>query len=375
MTTMTQQNFWIRDAKFDLTFVMGGALLTLLTAAMVAMQPSLLPIVFWVWVIFFEGSHFWATWSRTYLDQDFKKNNRSLMYSSLIFFLIPMGFVALRTITGWSMATDIYGFFIFLWSLYHNARQHYGFVSIYNKKAALPLNEAKQNIKALYLAVVSAQIYFLFHIRLQNAFPAVPALNAWGAFASMSLTYLPILGTVTALFFIFKNLFSAVQNKKSINPALYSIVCWVFYTTMFYFIAPQEPFFSNPVNGAQSLMLIAVMNSLFHNIQYHAIVWHYGNKRVDPTQAKTEVGVATSIYKKRSIYMTVAVVAGLFFAFLVSKGGDWPSITGSYQASEFNTFAYIFVLGIIGHHFFLDQYIWRPSKQSDLSQYLGINKA
>ena len=44
-------------------------------------------------------------------------------------------------------------------------------------------------------------------------------------------------------------------------------------------------------NGAQLLMLLAVMNSLFHNIQYHAIVWIYARRRyaenVTPADARS----------------------------------------------------------------------------------------
>ncbi len=35
--------------------------------------------------------------------------------------------------------------------------------------------------------------------------------------------------------------------------------------------------------------------------------------------------------------------------------------------------AYVLYFGIVGHHFYLDQKIWRPSLQKDLSQYLGLS--
>ena len=47
---------------------------------------------------------------------------------------------------------------------------------------------------------------------------------------------------------------------------------------MFFYIAPHDRFVQD-LGGGETLMLIAIMNSLFHNIQYHAIVWYYGQKR------------------------------------------------------------------------------------------------
>jgi hypothetical protein len=80
---------WMGSKLFDLCFVTGGAFFTLAIAALAFARPSLLPVMFWLWVVVFEGSHFWATFTRTYLDRDFRANNKSILIGSLIFFLFP----------------------------------------------------------------------------------------------------------------------------------------------------------------------------------------------------------------------------------------------------------------------------------------------
>jgi len=140
---------------------------------------------------------------------------------------------------------------------------------------------------------------------------------------------------------------------------------------MFYVVAPREPFFASPANGAQKLMLLAVMNSLFHNIQYHAIVWHYSAKRYRSDQ---QFGWAARFNRSTANYVGISLLMGAAFGVIVWNMHDWPWITGGYTpAAAFPAIPYIFFFGIIGHHFYLDQRIWRPSKQQDLRQYLGLS--
>ncbi len=117
---------WIKSKEFDLTFIFGGSLLVLALPAIASWIPTSALFLFWIWVVLFEGPHFAGTYSRTYWDQSFWKQNKQLLLWSLVFFLFPLLAVLFNQM-------GIYGFFIFSWSLYHNTRQHYGFVSMYSK--------------------------------------------------------------------------------------------------------------------------------------------------------------------------------------------------------------------------------------------------
>jgi hypothetical protein len=371
MSAMTNQ-IWIRSAHFDLTFVMGGAVLTLLLPVLTALRPELLPLVFWIWLIGFEGSHFWATFSRTYFDARFRDENSGLLLGSLVFFAFPAVAVLLRSTTKSAWSTDLYGYFIFLWSLYHNARQHFGFLSIYARKSGNSNEIVAAYQRVIYLAIAGAQIYFAAHFKTELAIPVAP-FHQWPAAAQVLLTYGPLaITSVAAIWLVILTRQSyAKSGKTALIPALYTAVCLVFYSVMFYVVAPREPFFSSPVNGAQKLMLLAVMNSLFHNIQYHAIVWHYSAKRY---RSNEQFGLAGRFNRATASYLGVALSMGVVFGLIVWNMHDWPWITGTYTpGAEFPTVPYILFFGIIGHHFYLDQRIWRPSRQHDLRLYLGLS--
>lgn len=370
---MTNQ-IWIRSPRFDLTFVMGGAVLTLLLPLLTWLRPELLPLVFWIWLVGFEGSHFWATFSRTYFDTRFREENPTLLVGSLAFFAFPAIAVFLRSSTNSAWPTDLYGYFIFLWSLYHNARQHFGFLSIYARKSGNRAETAAAYQHVIYLAIAGAQIYFATHFKTELAIPVTP-FHRWPAAAQALLTYGPLAVTAVAALWLvtLARKSYAESGPTALIPALYTTVCLVFYSVMFYVVAPREPFFTSPANGAQKLMLLAVMNSLFHNIQYHAIVWHYSAKRY---RSAEQFGLAGRFNRNTASYVGVALTMGVLFGFIVWNMHDWPWITGAYSSqNDFPTVPYILFFGIIGHYFYLDQRIWRPSRQEDLRGYLGLSPA
>lgn len=375
--TTPTPSIWIRDARYDLSLVMGGALLTLGVAAAAMIHPVLLPIFFWIWIVGFEGSHFWATFSRTYIDKAFRRDNSAVLKRSLIFFALPVAAVLIDASRGGYAATTAYGAFIFLWSLYHNVRQHFGFVAIYVKKAGLDMGLAKQYRRLIYWAVGAAQIYFAMNLKLPAIYEFMPKMDAWPPIAATLLQTLPMLVSAAAALYLLRLAVRTFlsHGKAALVPAMYVGTCLMFYSTMFYLIAPGEPFFPDPANGAQLFMLIAIMNSLFHNIQYHAIVWHYANRRyTNEATEKSEgiYGLAQWVNGRALTYIGVALAVGAGFGWIVWSMGDWPSVTGAFTPTGFHAVAYVLYFGIVGHHFYLDQYIWRPSKQPELRSYLDL---
>ena len=274
---------------YDFTFILGGALLTLALPFVVTLLPAALPAIFWGWIIFFEGSHFWATLSRTYFDRKFSTEHRGVLVRSLVFFLIPALAVAHWKLTGSKLAIDLYGFAIFVWSLYHNTRQHYGFLSIYAKREDATAERKAKRTTLLYFAICVPQLYFLMFHKGPLALSFFPKPADLGSLAPILRAACWTLSAATGVALL-AQLLRPGEGKRPMT-VVYSTVCWVFYCTMFYAVAPREPFLVGAQNGAQLLMLLAVMNSLFHNIQYHAIVWIYARRRyaenVTPADARS----------------------------------------------------------------------------------------
>jgi len=132
-------------------------------------------------------------------------------------------------------------------------------------------------------------------------------------------------------------------------------------------IAPRDRFVQN-LSGGETLMLIAIMSSLFHNNQYHAIVYHYSRRRYGSGEKR--FGAAETINGGGLRYASFALMLGAAFGVIVWHVGDWPDAWGQWTASGMHSWAYALFFGIIGHHFYLDQKIWRPSQSQELRRYL-----
>ncbi len=360
---------WIRNPAYDLVFIFGGALLTLLLPLIAMLNPeALVPLLFWGWLILFEGTHFWATFSRTYLDRAFYAQNRSVLLGSLLFFLFPALAVGLTTATHNPLYVGLYGFFIFSWSLYHNTRQHYGFVSIYNRKAGAEQSDRDVFRWAIYLATFGPMAHFFLSYKLKADFA-----DAYSVVASPLILSMPAVVAAFSLL-CFSWLGWKVYSERARGGPdnrlayFYILTCALFYNTMFFIVAPQEPIFNSPANFGQTLMVIAIMNSLFHNIQYHAIVWHYSDKRYTPDSG-TFFGVARLVNSKLWSYCLAAVGFSTFFTWIFWHRGEvgW---FGLGRAQSLGNLAYIVYFGIVGHHFYLDQKIWRVGRSKELRQYL-----
>ena len=134
----------------------------------------------------------------------------------------------------------------------------------------------------------------------------------------------------------------------------------------------MEPFFPGAENFAQRLMIIAIMNSLFHNIQYHAIVWFYSRKRYIPSLESDDFGWAKKIHSQFSTYALAAFGFSFLFSFVFWLRADIPFFTGILSAGDAKLFAYVLYFGVVGQHFYLDQKIWKVSRTPELSKYLAI---
>ena len=354
-----EDTIWLRSKRFDLSLILGGALLTLALPLLAGRHSNILPALFWIWILVFEGPHFFSTWTRTYFDPKYLGAYSRLLTGSLVFFIFP----ALSYLIASNAGLNFYGFFIFCWSLYHNARQHYGFLGLYARKAALS-EKVRPNIKKwIYLFVVPPQIYFLFSFKLPSAYPETSnLLGTLQHFVQISAPMVSVLSLIAYAFVLIRG-----KIKYPITITSYTIGCLIFYSAMFYFVASREPFFAGAQNAAQRFMLIAVMNSLFHNIQYLAIVWLYGKARAS---ANSMTGIARAIHSNSWFYLGSCLLGGAVFGTIVWNLGDWTNVHGLWTQSESHLWAQILFFGIIGHHFYLDQKIWKPSIQKDVTSAL-----
>jgi hypothetical protein len=132
-------------------------------------------------------------------------------------------------------------------------------------------------------------------------------------------------------------------------------------------------------------LAFAAFVTIFHDIQYHAIVWHYQRNRIHkPGVDKKRFGLAAYVSKNFFVFMSCAVALGigawLLGCFVQVEIGcmSWvPVVINSSAVPLFGSFTmqHIFMgmaLGFIMHHYFVDQFIWRPSKDAQLRKDLKL---
>ena len=107
------ESTWFVSKSFDYSLILGGAALTLALPVTVWAVPWLLPIFFWIWIIFFEGAHFFSTWTRTYMDRSFFTDNKPLLFGSLIFVVAPVFAAFLNIRMNSTAPLELYGFGLF----------------------------------------------------------------------------------------------------------------------------------------------------------------------------------------------------------------------------------------------------------------------
>lgn len=376
-TASTQQSQWIESKTYDLAFIFGGSILTLMVPLLASWAPlALLPLFFWGWVFFFEGSHFWATYSRTFMDFKFTKENRGVLLFSLIFLVLPAVMVAISSASQNPLAMNLYGFFIFTWSLYHNTRQHYGFVSIYNRKANASHETMELFRWGMYLTTYAPMAHFFLSYKLGADFPGFfGGLTSSSFFSSVVLNFPMVLSAVSLLYFGFlaARVFSGKPQSGSPISLVYILNCFIFYNLMFYVVAAKGPFFPGYENFGQKLMVVSIMNSMFHNIQYHAMVWFYSKKRYAEAPNEGFFGWAKAVNSKFGTYAMASLLFSTFFTLVFWLRAEIPFFGSGVSSGSWTNLAYMIYFGIVGHHFYLDQKIWRVSKAPELSKYLSLN--
>jgi hypothetical protein len=140
--------------------------------------------------------------------------------------------------------------------------------------------------------------------------------------------------------------------------------------------------FSSAVLSA-SLLAFAAFVTIFHDIQYHAIIWfHHRNRYHRPGVDKKRFGLAPKISKNLATYFGCAIFFALIFRLLGCTMDIHPGCTPFVISSEINLFGSMntdallkaFLLGFPLHHYFVDQYIWKTSKSKSLRKDLNMEE-
>ena len=356
---------WIISAREDLIWFIGSvvssyALLFLYVKGLV----SLIPMVA-LWAILIDAPHVFGTFSRTYFDRSERQNRARLLWGSLLFFLVGPLFV-------WLGAGLVFFFFAALWAYYHLVKQHYGFMVLYKKKNndLAPLDNA---LDRLLLLFAFNYPFVAFIAQDPEAMARVPATlqSAVGIVGTILLVGTIVLGVAWLGRQIQK-----VLLGQSINVPKYLLLAaaipmhWVVLLTPM----PHKP-----------IAIVAIL-TIYHNLQYHRLIWFHNQKYVNrnrdlsaaqvaQTNLREKYGAAEMISRRLLFYIAFGIVFGLIYQGPRQLLG-YTSLQDKVAGTETSfpiQLGISFLWGYAFIHYYLDSKIWRVRRDAAVGKALNLN--
>lgn len=360
-------SLWIMSKKLDLLWIFGGALASLFVLALLLIFPISLLWIYWIWIIIFDNTHLWSTYSRTYFDKKFVKENKSLIWGSLIFFLIPIIFSFYYALNPNKKLMDIFLFLAQTWAIYHVVRQHYGYLSLYDRKNKTSDANHQINKYFLFSLIGGSYLHFLiFHPFNRKVAGILPIEEN-----SITQKFEVILKCFLIVAFLLYGIRSYIKRKDiSLQTILFNSVCIFLYGSIFLYFAYLEPFFTLATSPLHFFMGIGIMISIFHDLQYHGLVWYHNKNKY--SQASETFGLATTLNRNFASYCFFAIIFSLFYGVFLWFTGEYPWLNGKAHQSGFIPIAFGVWWGFLFHHYYLDQKIWRIKKSPDLQKSFSI---
>jgi hypothetical protein len=350
--------------------------------------------VWFVWVVTLDTPHFFASYFRTYLDKEERRQSRRLLVGSLSIFLLgPAVLLVCAALYGLDVAfyrapwTMLFNF-IGAWAYWHVTRQHYGIMRLYNRKAGEAGSaEAKLDSFTLYGTLGLAFVGFLMSFppgrRRIGLGPLAPLPdNAWQSPLHTLATLPPdrILFLAAALGVgVLVTRYIVFQAAKFLRGEALNLPKLVFLATV---IALHSFMGFSGLLPTTTILGFTAVITIYHDIQYFFVVWFYARNRYgkspDPVR---QYGAAGFLAKSFPLFLAVGILAISLpvwgFGCLINRvpvcasGLNFGGATFMHDSAWILAFAWI-TSGFQMHHYLLDQFIWRPSRSAQLRKELKL---
>ena len=291
------------------------------------------PISFlwWLWSVGFDGTHIFATASRTFFDREARSRRPALLWGSLAFFF------ALGPVMVLAGGKGYLALLVGTWAYYHVVRQHYGVMVLYKVKNhdLDPLdNRLDRWLLGVMLIFPPFHRFFVRHPEELGIRRGLPALEPW----------LWVLVAAVALAWGARQ-FARCGPANVPKLLLFAGVIplhWLTFATMSW-------------QAAVPTVTIA------HNLQYHALVWLHNRNRYGGADAASRHGaIPRAAAGNLAAYAAMALLFSVFYR-----------IPG-FQLGRVSDLAFGFFCGFGLTHYYLDSRIWRVRHDPALRQALEL---
>lgn len=374
---------WIGDRRaYDLVFFFGSGLFAVAIGGAVMAAPVLLIPAWWLFVALVDGPHLTATLSRSYLDRAEWKKRPRVLWRGLAVLAIPAAALAISNGANSPALFEALLLFAALWAFHHVLRQHYGIMAVYQRQtraAAL-----WRRIDWWYLHASQWMVFALFALghpanRTYAELPAEPGGAALtGLFAVASLL---ALGTLVYAV----SLLARWRLGQPLRPGLFALFPVGLMTMFAYFIVGgAEPLVAAPQNSEQYFLAVGLVIGLVHGIQYLGIALATGPRRYGdredlaktseqtPSKSNNNVSLAARIGRSRFRgYLAFVALASLLVLVNGARGIIDEAALFALD-SDVARWSLAIYWGLFFNHYYIDQHIWRPSREPSLRRELNL---
>jgi hypothetical protein len=340
---------WLISAREDLVWFIGSVAASYaLFALYVWGWVPLVPMVA-AWAILVDAPHVFATFSRTYFDREERRSRGRLLWWSLLFF--AAGPLAVLAGVGF-----VFFFLAALWAYYHLVKQHYGFMVLYKKKNA-DLDRADNVLDRAFLLSAFTYPFVWFVARDGEALRRVPeGLHGWLGGLESALLAATVAAAAAWAGRQVQRFFSGLplDVPKYLLLAAAIPMHWVVLLTPM----PHKP------------IAIVAMLTVYHNLQYHRLVWFHNRKYARDGGCRERHGAAEFISRRLLHYVVLGVLFGVWYQVprqYVNHASD--------SGALFTQLASGFLWGYALLHYYLDSKIWRVRRDPSVGEALRMGEA
>ncbi len=338
---------WIIGARDDLVWFIGSVASSYVLFALYV--GGILPLVPMVatWAILIDAPHVFGTFSRTYFDREERRARGRLLWGSLAFFAVG----PLMVFAGLGL---LFFFLAALWAYYHLVKQHYGFMVLYKKKNAdlAPIDNA---LDRLFILLALTYPFVAFVARDPEALARVPTQLVSG------VGYLEILllaaTVIVALLWTLRQLQRALTGQPLDVPKyLLLAACVPMHWLVLLTPMPHKP-----------IAIVAIL-TVYHNLQYHRLVWFHNRKYASGgAEARERHGAAELISRRLVYYLIFGILFGLWY----QLPRQYVSHTSG-QGAQLTELVAAFFWGYAFIHYYLDSKIWRVRRDPSVGKALRM---
>jgi hypothetical protein len=301
------------------------------------------------WAILIDAPHVFGTFSRTYFDRTERRARKRLLWGSLLFFAIG----PLMVLMG---AGLVFFFLAALWAYYHLVKQHYGFMVLYKKKNR-DLAGLDNALDRTFLLLAFSYPFVAFIARDAEAMERVPEPLRAGVDGLARVLLIATL--VSAVAWTVRQIQRAVRGQP-LNAPKYLLLAaaipmhWIVLLTPM----PHKP-----------IAIVAIL-TIYHNLQYHRLIWFHNKKYANGEDRKERYGAAELISRRLIYYVAFGLLFGLWY-----QGPRQYLLATAAQENFYTQLFASFLWGYAFIHYYLDSKIWRVRRDPALGRALRMDEA